>query len=363
MEHLTNINKIIDAHKIHIIKSDYKSLINIIHNLNKNMLSKKIPNKILTEFFIIFITIIDNIKDHLRDIDYLSYMESLKEINTFMISKKKRWISYIDDDGDYHEYEEDDDNTECEEYDENNNEDINIINFDELLQVIDDNNNILMNFIQENNLPNDFLNSDFNVAEKAAYDYLSVNTCKCNNNIIECNTYNDGILHCKYIQKSILNNPLNLIIINMYEADHDKICHDIKKYNLFLFDGKINFLLNETDINFMKNIKYQIALLSNIDYYYDLKILQFINIIYLIFKKYNILFTNTSLRKTFYTKVFTEINNNDSAIRMIKYWAEKLDFDINIYEIIINSFYENFPELKELKMREDMTYEDETEEE
>ncbi len=344
MEHLENINQIINTHKTNMIKSDYKSSMNVINNLTKNMLSRKIPHKLLTKYFIIFINTIENIKNELRDADYLLFMNSLKEINTFMTFKKDRLSDYDEEEDNYYNYEEDNN-------DNDNEEDNCIIDMDELLQVIDSNNSIIMNFIQENNLPNDFLNSVFNISNKAAYNYLYYGACSCDDDIISCNMNCNNYLKCKNIQKYILNYPLNFIIYNEYNYnDYIRIVEDIKKYNLFSFDGKINdkfnieYIMDESKMNknIIKNIINQIELQSN-NLSYNNQVIQFINIISIIFQKEYHLLTNPNLRQAIYSKLMVQFNN-ETVIEVIHYWANKLNFNPNIIEIITSSIFKYFPE-------------------
>jgi hypothetical protein len=212
-------------------------------------------------------------------------------------------------------------------YDNNNNNII--IDIDLLLELIEYNKSILDDFIKEHNLSIDFLNSSFNIAEYAAYNYI-YDICSYN---INNKTW------CKDIQKYILNNPLIFIILNESNTNH--ICNDIIKYNLFSFDGKINSLFNssiniESDKESVSNIKFIISLLNSDT---SKQALIFINIFYIIYTKEYKLLHNKKFRECVYSKILELKECKD----YVKYWIDKFNLDSNILDIISDSFHTNFP--------------------
>jgi hypothetical protein len=324
MEHIETIEIIINSKKEYLTKKEYKSFCNVMRNIiqvyNKNMEFKKISDSFLQYSCIILLDIIDTIKEHIRDIDYMNYMESFK----FLVIKFKEHNDNYDnyDFVDYHHYNDDDNHQ--------------IIDIDLLFERVEYYKSILNDFIEEKNLPIDFIDSSFNVAELTAYNYI-YDTCSCNNKTELCEKY----YYCKNIQKYILNNPLMFIIINCSYYDTDKICYDINKYNLFSFDGKINdeFSLNLTnpkytndtkDINFMFNIFNSSS--------YLMKLLVFINIVFTFYTKHYNLLNNERFRKTLYSKIieFKEDYNETK-------WYDKLNLDINLLDIVLDSLKERIP--------------------
>jgi hypothetical protein len=317
MEYIETIKIIINSKKEYLTKKEYKSFCNIMRNIIQVYYKidkfEKISDSFLQYSCIILLDTIDTIKEHIRDIDYMNYMESFK----FLVIKFKENNDFVD----YHHYN--DDNHQ-------------IIDIDLLFERVEYYKSILNDFIKEKNLPIDFIDSSFNVAELAAYNYI-YNTCSCNNKTELCKKY----YYCKNIQKYILNNPLMFIIINCSYYDTDKICYDIKKYNLFSFDGKINdeFSLNLTnpkytndtkDINFMFNIFNSSS--------YSMKLLVFINIVYTFYTKHYNLLNNERFRKTLYSKIieFKEDYNKTK-------WYDKLNLDINLLDIVFDSLKERIP--------------------
>ena len=157
MEHIQHINLIINNNKHHLSKVEYKSFNKVINSISKNKKCKKIPYLVLEAFCIILLNSIENIKYNIRDIDYNNNND-------------------------------------------NNDDDNIIIDIDLLLELIEYNKSTLDDFIKEHNLSIDFLNSSFNIAEYAAYNYI----------------YNiNNKTWRKDIQKYILNNPLIFIILNI----------------------------------------------------------------------------------------------------------------------------------------------------
>jgi len=306
MEHIQYINFIINNNKHHLSKVEYKSFNKVINSISKNKKCKKIPYLVLEAFCIILLNTIENIKHNIRDIDYINYMNSLNSVI--------KVFKY--------------DNNNNNNNNDNNNNNI-IIDIDLLLELIEYNKSILDDFIKEHNLSIDFLNSSFNIAEYAAYNYI-YDICSYN---INNKTW------CKDIQKYILNNPLIFIILNESNTNH--ICNDIIKYNLFSFDGKINSLFNssiniESDKESVSNIKFIISLLNSDT---SKQALIFINIFYIIYTKEYKLLHNKKFRECVYSKILELKECKD----YVKYWIDKFNLDSNILDIISDSFHTNFP--------------------
>jgi hypothetical protein len=320
MEHIQEIDIIITNYNSFLSKKSYKLFIKIIDNLKENFISKTISDSVFESFCIILLNTIENIKHNIRDIDYINYMNSLNSV--IKIFKYNDNNYYDDDDDDYYNY--------------NHNDDENIINMDLFTDRIEYNTLILEDFIKENNLSNDFLNSSFNIVEVAAYNYVNYN-CLCDDNNIICNKF----MLCKNIQKYILNNPLTFILMN---NNIDNICEDINKYNLFSFDGKINSLFHyndnhrqislETEINIQLLIK-----IFHLNHTRQLAVLSFINIFNYIYTKEYMILNNTDFRNTLYDK----IKDLQDHVHHVEFWINKLNLDSNIIDKINNSILEYFP--------------------
>jgi len=239
-------------------------------------------------------------------------------------------ISSVDEESDY---EEDD-------YEE---EEIDIIDIDLLLKIRNNNEMIFMNFIKDNNISEDFINSKFNIIDKSAYNYVINKTCNCENEYDICS--NDDNTNCKNYQNFILENPINYMI---YKKDcpccNEQILEDIKKYNLFSFDGKINKLENniEEKIVAKKSSIFANKLANTSISKYQ--VIQFLNLYKYIFKYGYTLLNNDKFRNTFFNKLLTE-GNKDSVKEYIPYWANLFNFDSNIINIMIDNLKENFAEL------------------
>jgi hypothetical protein len=333
MEHCETINRIINTNKEHLTNKNYKSFCKVINNLSKNKKFKKMPDSVLQYSCIVLIETIDILKEHVRDIDYINYMNSLK----FLVEKIKKTDDNYDDDEDYrvdyHDY--------YNYY--NNYDDHQIIDIDLLLERIEYNKLILNDFIKEKNLPIDFIDSSFNVSYVAAYNYIYDN-CSCDNNEYMgyiCKKH----YYCKNIQKYILNNPIVFIIINSNNRNNiatDKICYDIKKYNLFSFDGKISnsFLLDlssTVSVEAKKDLDFMMSLFHSRGQ--SIQVLLFINIINIIYTKYYNLLKTQRFRHVLYAKIieFKEFNYYANE------WSDKLNLEQNILDIISNNFREHFP--------------------
>ncbi len=322
MEFYQNIHIIINNNKHHITNKDYKTFNNIIRkyrHLTNNKKHIKIPQQILCNFYMILINIIENIKDNIRDIDYLSFMNSLYQLNIYVKNSEYTITSNIIDNY--------------------------IIDIDLLMEYINYNNSVLEEFIKENHLPNDFLQCSLNIANMAALSRITNNICKCYD--YRC----CGFYYCKNIQNFVLNNPLVLLLLNLVEGkeDENKIIEDIHKYNLFLFDGKINNLLDlsisiDTKDLFSYDLLF-ILKLYNSCLYLKLQILFFIIIFEKIYvKEYNLL--HSPKFKEIVSVRLIELNNKDNSACQyyIKYWIDKLNLDSNIITTMIESFHLYFPE-------------------
>ena len=212
-----------------------------------------------------------------------------------------------------------------------------VINIDLLFERIEYNKSILHDFIKANNLPIDFLNSSFNVSELAAFNYIYDSCSYHNDNDVVCIC--EKYYNCKNIQKYILNNPLMFIIIN--KKNIDKICYDIKKYNLFSFDGKINnsFSLDLTTYTLKEAHEHLLLMMSFNHVDISMKTLLFINIFYNIYVKYYNLLKFIKFRNIIYSKII-ELKEFDFNS---KYWFDKLNLDPNLLDIIDGSLCEYFP--------------------
>jgi hypothetical protein len=328
MESFKNIVNIINSKKEYLNKGDYKAFNNTVIGI----ISNKLKYKVLVQYFIRLINIIDNIKDNITDSDYLLYMNSLSKLEEHYKNLEE---NYNDD----------------HYYDDN---DINIIDVEKFVEIFNNNNTILMNFIKDNNLSEDFINSTFNIVYDATYNYINNNTCKCINENNICYYYSDNnYINCKNIQMHILNNPLNFLIYKQLEHFNiNKIIEDINKYKLFSFDGKINCNLNNINkINIISNLQFNVNLFEKIieDDTFNIQILQYINIYYIMCNYGYIILREKNLRKLSYLKLMTEIIK-PGVLDSIEYWASLLNFNNNIFNIIIENYKKLFPDLIKTKI-------------
>ncbi len=336
MEQLQEIEMIITNYKVHSSKKAYKSFIKAVDNLKQNMSYKKDSDEVLNSFYLILLSTIENVKNKIRDIDYMNYLKSLDLIINFFKQNDEYYSDYeeynYEDNHDYYHYN----------YDEEN-----IINFDSYTDRVEYNQLILENFIKENNLSNDFLNSSFNVAEIAAYNYVH-NNCPCDDDSDDmCNKF----MLCKNIQKNILNNPLTYMFMYtyyigedmfMYTFNIDNICEDINKYKLFSFDGTINSLFQYCNYEQPSqsaeiNIKILIELFE-LSETTQLRVLNLINMFNYIFTKEYLILNNSKFRYILYDKI-KDLKDN---MEHVEYWIDKLHLDSNIIDKIDNSIRKYF---------------------
>ena len=280
---------------------------------------------------------IDNLKQYMIDSEYLKLMTS--------ISKLEEIINSNNDSDNYSDnYSDEEDNEEIEENEENN--DINIIEItkedNEMISTIaDTNEQILINFIKEKNLPEDFINSTFCIYDVAAVNYIAKKTCKCSNNNDMCDK---DILNCKNIQNIILRNPIIYIICKQNNPEYvEKIISDINKYHLFSFDGKINTNKLEIDESYVKSMLSKNLSLFDTIRGIKYRTLQFLNIYYIFFNySYQLLIQYNSLKNHVYNKLITEIDSDENKKNEVIYWTSKLNLHPDIINIMINNFKEKF---------------------
>ncbi len=270
---------------------------------------------------------IDNVKEHLTDHEYILLMSAISKLNE-IISENDNNTSYSSDD--------------IDDIDENNIESYDIIDIDLFLDIIDNNESILMNFIKEKNLSNDFINSKFNIIHKSAYNCVIQKTCNCKDKFEVCI---NNTMNCRNYQNFIINNPINYLINERFNNDnYPFIVEDIKKYNMFLVTGQIN--KNETNIDdrtTVCNTKIMLEISELLDSNY--KVLNFINLINYIFNNcYKQYILNDNFRKTLYNKLITD-GNCDTLKQHLPFWANLFNFDLNIINIMTNNLTDQFKEL------------------
>jgi hypothetical protein len=278
---------------------------------------------------------IDNLKQYLTDNEYLKLMMSISKLEEIINSNNDSDDSDENYSDNEEENEEDDENEEC-----------NIIEItkednDLISNISDTNEKILINFIKENNLPEDFINSTFSIYDVSAVNYIAKKTCKCMNDNDMCD---EEVMNCKNFQKIILRNPLTYITCKQYNEQYvDKIISDINKYNLFSFDGKIN--TNELEIDEC-NIKLIIS--KNLKMFDNIRgikyrTLQFLNIFHIIYNTaYHLLIKHDNFKQAVYNKLINEIGTDENKINEIKYWTSKLNLHPDIISIMISNFKETF---------------------
>ncbi len=269
---------------------------------------------------------IDGVKEHLTDNEYLKLMNAVGKLGEIINTK-----SDIDDDDSISNDEETD------ILDDNEDEpdvEINIVDIELLLKTIDENELLFRNYMNENNLPADFINSKFNVINKSAYNYVNNKTCNCEEDEL-CT--NNNLLSCKNYQNIILKFPLIHIITRDCSNCINGVCNDINKYNLFSFDGSITISNNTTSEIFTKYSIILMDIVTNANI--ENTVLLFINLFYYIFENGHLLLENESLKECCCNKLLIEVNNQ-SITQHLPYWSNLLNIDSNIINNMINNLIE-----------------------
>ncbi len=292
----------------------------------------------------VIINIIDNYKEHMSDNDYLQLMNSLGKIGEVINSKS---YSDIDSDSDS-EYDSDNDsisiiNSSDEDDEQSINSDdeqssddeICVIDVDLLLERINKNEIIFNNFMKENNLPEEFRTSKFNIIYQSAYNYITNNTCDCDNDYKLCyKDYNN----CKNYQNFILVFPMmHLFVKNECPCCVELITEDINKFKLFQFDGKIK--LNKIEENiYTSYISSIMKIIDDINSYEhkNYVVLLLISMLKYIFNYGDIIVNNEKYKESIISKL-NESNNSNSIPNHILIWSNIFNFNPNILNIMMSS--------------------------
>jgi hypothetical protein len=275
---------------------------------------------------------IDDVKEHFLDGTYLELMNAISKLHEIIENYQSDNQSSDDDISDYNSDYDIDDEDEDEEEPE-----IEMVDIESFLELRNYNENLLSQFIINNNLSNDFINSKFNLIDRVCNNYLNNNIkCNCCGDKYCSNSY-ESFINCKNIQKAVLNYPLLLVIYYSNQYIDNEVIDDINKYKLFQFDGKINKNKYNYQYNNIGNI---INLIPKLEIS-KLKLLLFVQICYLTCNNYLFLNNNIKYRNSIFNKIINE-NNSEINKNNIKYWNEKLNINQNIFDNMINSFRETF---------------------
>ncbi len=288
------------------------------------------------EFLHTLVNGIDSVKEHLSDNEYLNMMNAIGKLGE-IINKEQ---DDSDDNGSELEsvIETDDEESEVDdeepEVDDSNSDD-NIIVLDLFLEVMNNNELVFNKYISDKNLPEDFINSRFNMISKSAYNYIINKTCNCNEEYDLCS--GENLLSCKNYQSFILKFPLIHIITQ--DCEHCKIIisNQINKYNLISFDGNINTSNNTPDEFFNKYSNVLIKLINNVSP--QDQVLLLINFFLYLFENGHLIIKSDKLKQCCWNKLLTE-GTNPTLIQHMPYWANLLDFNPDIINNMVNNLIE-----------------------
>jgi hypothetical protein len=201
----------------------------------------------------------------------------------------------------------------------------------------------ILDFIAENKLPDDFINSSFNIIDSIAYNQLNNTTCNCTD-MHFCNNTIQNFIKCKNIQKLILNNPL-LCVLYYHQSNTisiNEVYNDINKYNLFTFDGTI-IKKNHIDKEIVMNhIKGCLNIFTFFNHYTNMQVVCFLHIYYIICNfAFELLNEYEKFRLICYEKIKTELIKH-TTISELDELSRKINFNNNIFNIILHNIEELF---------------------
>ncbi len=312
---------------------------------------------------------IDILKEHMKDGEYMEAMNSLSQLKNGFDSIKEFMDNVQDFMANNHNF----------------NYDINSNSLSVYMNSVNDYNykrnqirNILTKklkkFMNINNLPEDFLKSNFNLIDficSLDYDVLVKNyvienntiKCCCNNNEKNwfcCESLND-FLHCGHLQDIILQFPLLIGIC--YDKPLDELFQDIVKYNMFNFDGSVkdfdnciitNIEINHTDKEkYIKTVHSLLSLFYNIQFSFTKKI-KHIKKIFIVLSLYKLICDNGVFIKSFsgfYKTTYFKLNDfKQDGMRIFYYCFSKLKLQHKLFDIIKNNLYEYVGYIPELTL-------------
>ena len=213
-------------------------------------------------------------------------------------------------------------------YDDNDDK-MDVIDLDLFLETMNNNELLFRKYIVDKNLPENFINSRFNMISKSAYNYIINKTCNCNEEYELCSF--DNLLNCKNYQSYILKFPLIHVITRDCENCMGAVCNDINNYNLISFDFSINTLNNTPGEIFGKYSNSLMNIINNVSS--KNKALIFINLFSYLFENGHLLVENEDLKECCCNKLLE--GNHSMTFQEIPYWSDLLNFNPNIINISI----------------------------
>jgi hypothetical protein len=292
------------------------------------------------EYLHVLINGIDNVKQYMSDKEYLTLMNSISKLNEIITSNELVDSDDSDDlDDSVYSVDSVDSIDSVDNY--SNDDNIDILDIDLLLETINDNETVFNNYMIENNLPDDFRSSKFNVIYSSAYNYVSNKRCKCQNEYDLCDYFLINFINCKNYQRLILKCPIiQETIVNFENIEsNNSVFDDINKYNLFQFDAKINKLNNIDEKIFSSVLKLLLNLMNECENYPKYQVILFITMYCYMFKYGGKLLQHPTLVECSYNKLISE-SEGMSMKTYLPSWAAKFNFDPNILNIMVDSYKE-----------------------
>jgi hypothetical protein len=276
------------------------------------------------------VEIIDGFKEKISDNDYLNLMKNINKLNEI--------ISSINEDDSESNESSDNSDSLSELTEESSDESDNgILEFNkEMLEVE------INNFMEFRNLPDDFINSQFNIIDDAV---LNHDNCTCTINRF-CSDTIDDFIKCNNIQRIVLKHPLLLIIYTIHKYRDDielagektkLVIDDLRKYNIFTFDGKIKKSKKCEDyIDYLITNLLRLSHASS-DRTIACLLFFYMNYIFCV-DGWKIISTNQLACIGIYNKLIDSTEFKEGS----EFWFKLLNIDTNIYNIMIDSYKETF---------------------
>lgn len=304
---------------------------------------------------------IDIVKQNMTDSEYMNAMDSLARIKN-SVESIQNFITNVEEFmGIHHSFNYDINSTSLSNYMNSVNEYIYLKTQIRIILT-----KKLNKFRLENNLPEDFMKSKFNLIdficdfdfEILKKNYIIENNqikCECNNSEKHsfcCNSINDFV-HCGHLQDIILQYPL--LWITCFDRPIDEMCAEIIKYNMFAFDGSIkdmdnkiitNIELNHNDKEkYAKNVHSLLVLMENIKSNLGFtKRIRYIKQICIMLSTYKHICSNGLFIKKhlkFYYTCYNKLNDlRNDGMRVFYDCFAKLNLPHNLFDLIDHNLCE-----------------------